>query len=138
MRKNDTFKIFLLSIVLLAAGVFFLSGMVGHFEKTKAVISRIETEYNNIDNTYDYHVYVDYVADGTRYRDIPLGSYDAGMTEGKKITIEYNVDKPEKVRTKHSIAAVVVLFAVGGAGLVLSGTGLLAAKRAARRGGAED
>ena len=133
MLKSKPIKLLLLGLVLVAAGFIFLLDIAGPSQKTKAVISRIEVIDEPGAQEVDYKVYVDYAVDGTRYRDVPLGSYSAFMKEGKQITVRYNIENPAQVHTSSATIAVWVLFLSGGVCLFFSIGGLIFMRRAMKR-----
>ena len=114
-KKYDLFPL-IIGVVLILAGCFFLSDMRGSYKKTEAVIVEIN-EYYGIGSDADalqYDVFVNYEVDGKEYKHILLGSYDFTMKNGKVITIEYNTDKPGKIRMPYAAVAPYILFAAGG------------------------
>ncbi len=85
----------LVGVACIAAGFIFLNDVKGEFVKTEAVISTIETYYDDIEQEEKHNVYVDYVADGTEYKGIDIGTWSSGMDEGETIKIMYDVWHPE-------------------------------------------
>lgn len=63
-----------------------------------AIVSNIES-YRDSDGDVSYNVYVDYTVSGVEYKDKKINYYTSGMSVGKEITIYYNADSPEEIRT---------------------------------------
>lgn len=133
MLKSKPVKLLLLGIVLVVAGFIFLGQISGPSQKTKAVITRIEVIDEPGAQEVDHEVYVDYAVDGTRYQDVPLGSYSAFMKEGKEITVRYNTENPAQIHTSSATIAVLVLFLTGGVCLFFSIGGLIFMRRQIKR-----
>lgn len=85
------------------------AGLAGIFSKDEylpceATIVRIEEYYDyttsDDDSGIQYRVYVDYAAEGRRFREAELGSYSSSMKEGDVITIEYKKGEPEVIQGK--------------------------------------
>ncbi|MBR2811989.1 MAG: DUF3592 domain-containing protein [Solobacterium sp.] len=98
-------RLFLILFILMGLAVGAFGGYTAFFEtrgfeKTTAVITRIDETFTGYDDDnnpeYSYDVYVDYTVDGKEYSgmsDYYSGSYE----EGKEITIYYNPADPTEI-----------------------------------------
>ena len=92
-------------VVLIAGGILFLVLGIGSireirsFPETEAVVSRVERDLITDDEggqSENVTVYVQYRIDGKDYEEL-LQSAKGSVSEGDRITVHYNPDKPEYV-----------------------------------------
>ena len=89
------------------------------YAQTQATIVEIEEYYDMTDisddasNRINHRVYVDYAADGMRFRHAELGAYSSSMKEGDEITIEYDTSDPSHIQSKGANKIVFVTIPVG-------------------------
>ena len=94
-RKSNL--IFLIAgVACIIAGILFLNDVKGEFVKTEAVISSIESYYDEMAEEEKHFVYVDYTVDGKEYQNIDIGTWSSSMKEGETIKIMYDVWNPER------------------------------------------
>ena len=132
MKKqlNQNVLLIIVGVAVMLAGFVFLKDSQGTFEKTEAVITRIE-EYREIgnDDELKHDVYVDYTVNGTEYKDVLFDTYSAGMKVGKTITIEYDVDNNANIRSSGAKFVPYILFVAGSAIWVLGALNLIKGKK---------
>lgn len=102
----------LVGLILIGGGFIFFLDMQGTYQKTEATIVEI-VHHHTVDGETDSDVFVDYSVGGKDYTHVRLNSYDISMKEGKTITIEYNVDRPGKIRVPSAVIAPYVLWGCG-------------------------
>jgi hypothetical protein len=128
-------------VFLIFGLVFIFVGVLAHqvntsfFETAKtttAVIEDIETETvlkkdsrGKTKFDKEHHVYVGYVINGVNYTNISLDGYDSTMKIGDKITVYYQEDNPEDVKTKQSTSFLLILFVVLGTVAFVVGVSLV-------------
>ena len=108
----------LVGLILIGAGFIFFRDMQGTYQKTEATIVEI-VHHTVVGGETESDVFVDYSAGGKPYEHVRLGSYDITMKEGKTITIEYNIDRPGKIRVPSAVIAPYVLWGCGLLGIVI-------------------
>ncbi|MBQ0009857.1 MAG: hypothetical protein KBS76_01985 [Ruminococcus sp.] len=122
MKKKPDFRqamIFVLAgLILIGAGFIFFREMAGTYQKTEATIVEI-VHHTEIGGDTDAEVFVDYSVGGKKHEHVHLGSYDITMKEGKTITIEYNVDRPGKIRVPSAVIVPYILWGCGIFGIVI-------------------
>lgn len=146
MKKNRNgslaevivFAVFaIVGIGMLIGGVFFLKSSL-EFKKiakeTTATISEIRT---STDREGDVHhsVYVTYKVNGEEYEDRPLNFYSSSMYQGKKLTILYDPDNPNRIGSESNTTFTAALLM--GMGVIFGSVGivplLLKAKKSRKR-----
>ena len=146
MKKNFNFSLKTFGSIFAGIGIVILVVMLLvvrdgiNFRKTAmpatAVISHIEA-YSSRDSdgesTTKHDVYVAYTVEGKKYENIRLGSYNAGMHEGKEIDILYNPAHPEKIRTKGSDIFGAVILGVIGLSFFIAGISIFMVHRRSRK-----
>lgn len=96
-----------ISIMLIALGILALAVGVSSLIKQKkytpttAVITQIDSEYDTVDDRWDYTTYVEYEVDGKKYNEI-LGFHQDGYEVGKVIDIVYNPADPARIEVASS------------------------------------
>lgn len=85
----------IVSVVLLIFGIKNVN-KTKSYNKTTAVITQIESDYDVAIEQYDYTVYVKYTIDGIEYENV-LGSYLQGYKEGKEVEIYYSPTNPNDI-----------------------------------------
>lgn len=85
---------------------------------TEAVIVDIRSSYNSSNDSTDYDVTVEYIADGKIYRR-PLEYYISSMREGQSVTIYYDPDDPYKIMNSPYLTCAILLIFI----LILGGVG---------------
>ncbi|MGN0401279.1 MAG: DUF3592 domain-containing protein [Acetatifactor sp.] len=127
----------IVGIGLFIGGVFFLKSSL-EFKKiakeTTATISEIRTSTDS-DGDIHHSVYVTYKVNGDTYKDRPLNFYSSGMYEGKKMTILYDPNNPNRIGSaSNNIFTTALLM---GMGLIFGSVGaiplLLRAKKSSKR-----
>ena len=96
-------------------------GVRGIFSKDvylpcEATIVRIEEYYDytvDEDNPLQHRVFVDYTAEGRRFREVELGSYSSSMKEGDTITVEYKEGEPEIIQGEGANKVPYIIAVVG-------------------------
>lgn len=117
MKGNTNALAFMAAgLLMLAFGFYLMFFETKGYEKTTAVIERIE-EYGSLDDEM-HDVYVRYSVNGNTY-DGMLDYYSPGYQVGKEIPIYYNPDNPEQIHGESRgmqiflIAAGPVVFVLG-------------------------
>ena len=99
------------------------------YKDVQATIVRIEEEYNQTEEQYEYTVFVDYEVDGVRYKGVEYGAYDSSMNIGDKVTAKYNTENPEFIQAEGSEK---VPYIVGAAGFAVAVFGIVSLVKAIR------
>lgn len=85
--------------IFICVGIFFYSRLNSYdFVETNAVITRIDSYYNNSEEQYD--VYVAYEYEGNLYSNVRISTYVNTMYEGKNITVYVDKDMPYHAELK--------------------------------------
>ena len=99
---NRIFVRVVLPILFLIAGCFSIYSGVKNvrnrasFEQTTAEIISIESTYDTVTDSDDYHVAIKFNVEGKEI-ETSLGEYENSMYEGKEIGIYYNPDAPTDI-----------------------------------------
>lgn len=122
--------LFLVVGIVIIIGWFYLrSNNKSFYERAKettAVITDVQKErvYNSSRGKYEmkYNVYVSYVTlEEQHVDDIYLDVYKSGMKKGQEVTIWYDPNNPEDVRTKEGSMGTSIVMVVVGIGFSLLG-----------------
>lgn len=131
MKKQMNSNVFLIiiGVVVCLASILFFKSNQGTFEKTDAVITRIEEYREGGNGDYTHDVYVDYTVNGVEYKDIMLDTYSAGMDVGDTITVEYDVDNNARIRSGATKFAPYIMLVAGSAFWVFGVINLINGKK---------
>lgn len=113
----------LMGLVFIAVSVFLFQLELRFLREgieIDALITRIEVTEDS-DGDTSHNVYVDYEVDGKEYTGRNLGTYTAGMYEGKTIRIRYLPGQPTKIAYAEFELAAPVAFAAAGLIVLLFG-----------------
>ena len=124
--KGMTVVLLIAGLAMLGLGIKFTFDTRG-FEKTEAVITRIEVESEGGDDS-SYTTYVDYEVDGKSYTG-SIGFYQDGYRPGKRISIKYDPADPTRI-AEDSPGMLIYLT---GAGTLLAAGSLYSLLRAKRK-----
>lgn len=111
LKRN--LEIIMIGLLVLAAGIFYYYSYTGTYKRTEAIISSIEYVSESRLELTEPKIYVDFNADGIEYTGVCIDSYEPKMMLGDKLTIEYSISEPEKVRTKSKLKEAYALMAFG-------------------------
>ena len=87
------------------------------YRDVEATIVRINEEYDQINEQYEYTVFVDYEVDGVKYKSVEYGAYDSSMEIGDTVEAKYDVNNPEVIEAEGSEK---VPYIVGGVGIAVA------------------
>ena len=124
--KGMTVVLLIAGLAMLGLGIKFTFDTRG-FEKTEAVITRIEVESEGGDDS-SYTTYVDYEVDGKSYTG-SIVFYQDGYRPGKRISIKYDPADPTRI-AEDSPGMLIYLT---GAGTLLAAGSLYSLLRAKRK-----
>lgn len=108
----------IVGIGLFVRGVFDLISGVRFEETAKETTATITTITSDMTPGGDaeYNAYVDYQVEGKWYRDVCLHYYTSSMREGETITLLYDPENPENIRTREGDILSCVFLLGGGTG----------------------
>lgn len=87
------------------------------YRDVEATIVRINEEYDQINEQYEYTVFVDYEVDGVKYKSVEYGAYDSSMEIGDTVEAKNDVNNPEVIEAEGSEK---VPYIVGGVGIAVA------------------
>ena len=120
-------RVLIIVIMILAGAAFMAFGVYSALQPEKATVTvkaqivDIQEEPDAVNDTTEYHVFVDYTdADGKEHKNVEYPGYDSGMKVGDTIEIKYNAENPEELISSGkyvdyifvAVGAAVVAFAV--------------------------
>ena len=97
------------------------------YGSAEATIVRIEENYDQMLEEFEYKVFVDYEVDGVKWKGIEYGAYDSSMEIGDTVKVKYDVKDPSFIQAESSEN---VPYIVGGAGLVVLAFGIFSLVKA--------
>ena len=111
--------ILVVGIAFVIASVFVLKAPKVERVETEATVVEINEDYDSINETTTYEVFVDYEVDGKQYTHAEYGSYTTGMKVGDKVTVEYNPEDPSDVQAPGADNIPYIILAVGAVAVIL-------------------
>ena len=110
---------FVMAAIAIIGGVYITFFQMSGFVKTEAtIVSIVEVPSDSPDETSDYIVTVDYVADGSRYTS-ELDYYSGTFKEGKTVTVYYDPSDPSVIHGGKGFGIYLIVLGIGIIAVVL-------------------
>lgn len=112
--KRFYFGFVFVGIVLSLLSIIAIFKSDEEYLTTKGTIVRIDEYYDNVDDTYNYTVYIDYEVNNTKYKDVEYGAYDSSMKVKDEVIVYYSPNDPTHIQAKgyEKVPYIVLPFAL--------------------------
>ena len=117
-NKINSLGAIIISGVIFILSIVFIFAPKKQMLETRGTIVEIE-EWRDVDDNYQYTVYIDYRANGKKFEHAEFGSYNSSMKVGDKVVVLFDPKNPEHIESEGSDLVPYVTAAASGIVLVV-------------------